>query len=95
MSTKALPLRIASSTLYIHHHNHDRRFGLLNHHRCFLSTHPPSPPPLLAGKRHRIKLTFVSRAADSTQPSSAPASADKAIVTDDEFSLAKVCLLCG
>ncbi|KAJ0098790.1 hypothetical protein Patl1_21483 [Pistacia atlantica] len=91
MSTKALSLTRAATTLYSHHHHHqDHRFGLPNHHRCFLSIHPSSPPPLLTDKRHRIKLTFISRAADSTQPSSAPASADKAIVTDDEFSLAKV-----
>ncbi|KAM7529751.1 hypothetical protein LguiB_033161 [Lonicera macranthoides] len=41
---------------------------------------------------HNLRFSFVSRAADSTQPSSAPApiSSDKTIVTDDEFTLAKV-----
>ncbi|XAR71348.1 hypothetical protein NMG60_11028561 [Bertholletia excelsa] len=38
---------------------------------------------------HRLRHLFVSRAADSTQPSSV-ATADKSIVPDDEFSLAKV-----
>ncbi|XP_059670569.1 uncharacterized protein LOC132316078 [Cornus florida] len=38
---------------------------------------------------HRLRLNFIARAADSTQPSSA-ATADKPIVSDDEFSLAKV-----
>lgn len=64
--------------------------GLSNHCLCFLSVHPASPPPLLASKRHRLKLAFVAKAADSTQPSSATTSADKTLVPDDEFTLAKV-----
>ncbi|KAL5741562.1 hypothetical protein ACOSP7_028294 [Xanthoceras sorbifolium] len=51
---------------------------------------PPPLPPLLASKRHRLKLSFVTRAADSTPTSSALASSDKTIVADDEFTFAKV-----
>ncbi|XP_010263011.1 PREDICTED: uncharacterized protein LOC104601403 [Nelumbo nucifera] len=40
-------------------------------------------------KPHQPRLVFVARAVDSTQPSSAAAS-DKAVVPDNEFSLAKV-----
>ncbi|EEF31998.1 thylakoid membrane protein slr0575 [Ricinus communis] len=66
--------------------------------RFFLSVYPHSPPLLLqsprldsrlCAKRHRnVKLVFVAKAADSTQPSTA--STAKAIVSDEEFSLAKV-----
>lgn len=38
----------------------------------------------------RLDFTFSARAADSTQPSSVSASPTKTVVTDDEFSLAKV-----
>ncbi|KAG6602567.1 hypothetical protein SDJN02_07298 [Cucurbita argyrosperma subsp. argyrosperma] len=41
-------------------------------------------------KPQRLAFTFSARAADTTQPSSVSASPDKAVVTDDEFSLAKV-----
>uniref|UniRef100_A0A9I9DQE0 Thylakoid membrane protein slr0575 n=1 Tax=Cucumis melo TaxID=3656 RepID=A0A9I9DQE0_CUCME len=44
----------------------------------------------LLHKPHRLAFTFSTRAADSTQPSAVSASPDKAVVTDDEFSLAKV-----
>lgn len=47
-------------------------------------------PRTLLQKPQRLAFTFSARAADSTQPSSVSASPDKAVVTDDEFSLAKV-----
>ncbi|XP_065854277.1 uncharacterized protein [Euphorbia lathyris] len=66
--------------------------------RFFLSVCPHSPallPPRLdcrlGAKRHNNpKLVFVTRAADSTQPSAVSTSSEKATVPDDEFSLAKV-----
>ncbi|KAI9153928.1 hypothetical protein LWI28_018610 [Acer negundo] len=84
-----MELSLTKPTITWSHHHH--RFGFSDHYRSFLSVHPPlSPPTLFSSKRHRLKLSFVTRAADSTPTSSAPASADKAIVADDEFSLAKV-----
>ncbi|KAL5808118.1 hypothetical protein ACOSQ3_028809 [Xanthoceras sorbifolium] len=99
-------LSLTRPTVTCSHHHRDRHFGFSSHHRCFLSLHPPplspsaspspspspSPPlpPLLASKRHRLKLSFVTRAADSTPTSSALASSDKTIVADDEFTFAKV-----
>ncbi|KAK9272199.1 hypothetical protein L1049_002570 [Liquidambar formosana] len=80
---------------------------LCSHHQfglCRLSLHPSnsplSPPRPHSRSRptifihqhpHHLRL-LISRAADSTQPSSAAAAvtADKPIVPDDEFSLAKV-----
>ncbi|KGN52572.1 uncharacterized protein LOC101213350 [Cucumis sativus] len=44
----------------------------------------------LLHKPHRLAFSFSTRAADSTQPSAVSASPGKAVVTDDEFSLAKV-----
>ncbi|KAL5808122.1 hypothetical protein ACOSQ3_028813 [Xanthoceras sorbifolium] len=100
-----MPMRTLSltrPTITCSHHHRDQHFGFSSHHRCFLSLHPPSAspsaspspspllPPLLASKRLRLKLSFVTRAADSRPTSSAPASSDKTIVADDEFSLAKV-----
>ncbi|KAL5739397.1 hypothetical protein ACOSQ2_028577 [Xanthoceras sorbifolium] len=97
-------LSLTRPTITCSHHHRDRHFGFSSHHCCFLSLHPPplspspspspsaSPPlpPLLASKRHRLKLSFVTRAADSTPTSSALASSDKTIVADDEFTFAKV-----
>ncbi|KAF8023722.1 hypothetical protein BT93_F1034 [Corymbia citriodora subsp. variegata] len=72
---------------------HDRRFGICGPRYTLSLLHPrrssaraigaPSWPPVSAGDG---RLAFVARAADSTQP----ASAGKAIISDDEFSLAKV-----
>lgn len=69
----------------------------LFNHRHFLSlnTRPSSSSLVYANNKpsyhHNLRLNFVSRAADSTQPSSSAAiSSDKTIVTDDEFTLAKV-----
>ncbi|KAK3212119.1 hypothetical protein Dsin_016825 [Dipteronia sinensis] len=77
-----MKLSLTKPTITCSHHHH---------HQFGFSVHSPlSPPTLLSSKRHRLKLSFVTRAADSTPTSSAPASADKAIVADDEFSLAKV-----
>ncbi|KAJ9147374.1 hypothetical protein P3X46_029547 [Hevea brasiliensis] len=70
-----------------------------HHERFFLSVYPISPlqkPPRLdarlgANRPQNLKVVFVTRAADSTQPSTtASPSSAKTIVTDDEFSLAKV-----
>ncbi|KAH9739429.1 Acclimation of photosynthesis to environment [Citrus sinensis] len=83
-------LTLTRATNLFSQHQDDRYLGLSNHRLCFLSVHPASPPPLLASKRHRLKLAFVAKAADSTQPSSATTSADKTLVPDDEFTLAKV-----
>lgn len=83
-------LTLTRATNLFSQHQDDRYLGLSNHHLCFLSVHPPSPPPLLASKRHRLKLAFVAKAADSTQPSSATTSAEKTLVPDDELTLAKV-----
>ncbi|KAH9675843.1 Acclimation of photosynthesis to environment [Citrus sinensis] len=83
-------LTLTRATNLFSQHQDDRYLGLSNHCLCFLSVHPASPPPLLASKRHRLKLAFVAKAADSTQPSSATTSADKTLVPDDEFTLAKV-----
>ncbi|KDP32933.1 hypothetical protein JCGZ_12964 [Jatropha curcas] len=60
---------------------------------CPYSSPPPPPrlPRLSAKREQNLKVLFVARAADSTQPSTASSpSPDKTIVTDDEFSLAKV-----
>ncbi|XP_050230560.1 uncharacterized protein LOC126679552 [Mercurialis annua] len=52
---------------------------------------PPRLPSTLTLKQHRhVKLLFVAKAADSTQPSSTASSPAKPVVSDDEFSLAKV-----
>lgn len=88
-------LTLTRATILYSHHHDDRHFGFSSHYRCFLSIHPISPPPpLIASKRQRVGLSFITRAADSTQPSSAAASAtnsaNKTLVTDDEITLAKV-----
>ncbi|KAM7267653.1 hypothetical protein ACFE04_009819 [Oxalis oulophora] len=57
-------------------------------HRCFLSLPPPPTGLHLSLKRHRLKLHFISKAAESTQPSTT--TTDKTLVPDDEFTLAKV-----
>ncbi|GLT34019.1 hypothetical protein SLA2020_085660 [Shorea laevis] len=87
---KAVQPTMSIGAATVHHHHH-----LCIPNRWYPSLHPPSSPlppprPLLLTrsnpKSHSLKLTFVTRAADSTtQPSSA-----KTLVPDDEFSLAKV-----
>ncbi|CAK9150712.1 unnamed protein product [Ilex paraguariensis] len=90
---------IRGGTVLCSHH-----FVLCNH-RNFLSlnrvsstagpnsrTHPSifsNQEPFFAKSNNSIRFKFISRAADSTQPSSA-ATADKSVVSDEEFSLAKV-----
>ncbi|KAK3035236.1 hypothetical protein RJ639_033870 [Escallonia herrerae] len=50
-----------------------------------------SQGPLLSKPNSHLRLKFISRAADSTQPTPAATTADgKSIILDDEFSLAKV-----
>ncbi|XP_052205786.1 LOW QUALITY PROTEIN: uncharacterized protein LOC127810377 [Diospyros lotus] len=79
------------------------RLGVCNH-RYLLSLNRPSSVPVPAASsslkmplspkpwyHRRLGHVFVSRAANSTQPSpAAAAAADKTTVPDDEFSLAKV-----
>lgn len=84
-----------SAAIIIHSHHHS-----FNHRRLFLCL--PSRPHHqyqhlhLTGSVPRpqsLKLTFITKAADSTsQPSSsaAAATAGKTIVTDDGFSFSKV-----
>lgn len=76
-----------STAIIIHSHHHS-----VNHHRWFLSL-PPRPQrhqhlTRSTPKPHSLKLTFITKAADSTsQPSSSVA---KTIVADDGFSFSKV-----
>jgi len=77
--------------------NYDVQFGRFcnnknNNKGCsFLSVHSFSPPKLSPKQPHRVKLVFLTKAADSSQASpSSTATASKTIITDDEFSLAKV-----
>ncbi|XVF71666.1 hypothetical protein PTKIN_Ptkin12aG0058000 [Pterospermum kingtungense] len=81
-----------SAAIVIHSHHHS-----FNHHRLFLSL--PSRPHQyqhlhLRGSVPRprsLKLTFITKAADSTsQPSSSAGTAGKTIVTDDGFSFSKL-----
>ncbi|PSS33621.1 Thylakoid membrane protein like [Actinidia chinensis var. chinensis] len=94
MPIKSPPLTAASSFTVLCSH----RFGLCNHPH-FLSLNRPSSAnaltrqsffacdgPLLA-KPYVQRHVFVTRAAESTQPSAA---VDKPTVPDDEFTLAKV-----
>ncbi|MBA0653309.1 hypothetical protein Goklo_020501, partial [Gossypium klotzschianum] len=72
----------STAAIIIHSHHH-----YLNHRRWFLSLPPPSNrqfhPAASITRPHSLKLTFITKAADSTsQPTSA-----KTIVTDDGFSL--------
>lgn len=72
---------------------------ILSSHRSFNRLQFPSPntrisfnyavDPLVSKPFHKRQV-FVSRAADSTQPTSAPPAVDKPTVPDDEFTLAKV-----
>ncbi|KAG8478057.1 hypothetical protein CXB51_027380 [Gossypium anomalum] len=75
----------STAAIIIHSHHH-----YLNHRRWFLSLPPPSNrqfhPAASITRPHSLKLTFITKAADSTsQPTSA-----KTIVTDDGFSLSKL-----
>ncbi|KAG6777494.1 hypothetical protein POTOM_017317 [Populus tomentosa] len=77
--------------------NYDVQFGRFSNNKnnnkgcCFLSAHSFSPPKLSPKQPHRVKLVFLTKAADSSQASpSSTTTASKTIVTDDEFSLAKI-----
>ncbi|XVF20569.1 hypothetical protein REPUB_Repub12eG0011700 [Reevesia pubescens] len=77
-----------STAIIIHSHHHS-----INHHPSFLSL-PPRPHlhlhKYLTGsipKPHNLKLSFITKAVDSTSSSSAAA---KTIVTDDAFSFSKL-----
>ncbi|OVA01590.1 hypothetical protein BVC80_9073g21 [Macleaya cordata] len=56
--------------------------------------HPSSFSSSARPNQHQLRLLIVNRAVDSTQPSSSPSavvnSNNKTIVTDNEFTLAKV-----
>lgn len=77
--------------------SHNHHFALCN--RLSFSPPVPNPTPNLTRSRPPIIIAFfkpkthrfVLKAAESTQPaSSLSTSADKTIVSDEEFSLAKV-----
>ncbi|XP_011021216.1 PREDICTED: uncharacterized protein LOC105123355 [Populus euphratica] len=83
----------ASATARTTIFHYDVQFGRFctNKHegRCFLSVHSSSPSKLSAKQNHKVKLVFLTKAADSSRASSST-TGSKTIVTDDEFSLAKV-----
>ena len=63
----------------------------------FISSHPASssssPPKTnlnLGRSNYNIRLRFVAKAADSTQPTTSSSSSSKTLVPDNEFTLAKV-----
>ncbi|KAG5247494.1 thylakoid membrane protein [Salix suchowensis] len=77
--------------------NYDVQFGRFCNNKnnnkgcCFLSVHSFSPPKLSPKQPHNVKLVVLTKAADSSQASSSSSTTpSKTIVTDDEFSLAKV-----
>lgn len=88
----------ATATIRTAIFNYDVQFGRFSNNKnnnnkgcCFLSAHSFSPPKLSPKQPHRVKLVFLTKAADSSQASpSSTTTASKTIVTDDEFSLAKV-----
>ena len=94
----------ASATARTTIFHYDVQFGRFctNKHkgRCFLSVHSSSPSKLSPKQNHKVKLVFLTKAADSSRAASST-TGSKTIVTDDEFSLAKVFLfllllfLCG
>ncbi|KAG6736820.1 hypothetical protein POTOM_060288 [Populus tomentosa] len=88
----------ATATIRTAIFNYDVQFGRFSNNKnnnnkgcCFLSAHSFSPPKLSPKQPHRVKLVFLTKAADSSQASpSSTTTASKTIVTDDEFSLAKI-----
>ncbi|XVE77424.1 hypothetical protein DITRI_Ditri13aG0061400 [Diplodiscus trichospermus] len=83
MFMKAISPPSTAIIILSHHHS-------FNHHRWFLSL-PPRPHQHLTGslpKPQSLKLTFITKAADSTSQTSS--SAAKTIVTDDGFSFSKL-----
>ncbi|KAJ6867215.1 hypothetical protein NC652_038445 [Populus alba x Populus x berolinensis] len=83
----------ASATARTTIFHYDVQFGRFctNKHkgRCFLSVHSSSPSKLSPKQNHKVKLVFLTKAADSSRAASST-TGSKTIVTDDEFSLAKV-----
>ncbi|KAH8483385.1 hypothetical protein H0E87_027973 [Populus deltoides] len=83
----------ASATARTTIFHYDVQFGRFctNKHkgRCFLSVHSLSPSKLSPKQNHKVKLVFLTKAADSSRAASST-TGSKTIVTDDEFSLAKV-----
>ncbi|XP_061947862.1 uncharacterized protein LOC133671205 [Populus nigra] len=83
----------ASATARTTIFHYDVQFGRFctNKHkgRCFLSVHSSSPSKLSPKQHHKVKLVFLTKAADSSRAASSTTDS-KTIVTDDEFSLAKV-----
>eukprot|EP00258_Populus_trichocarpa_P028189 XP_024444208.1 uncharacterized protein LOC18107396 [Populus trichocarpa] len=83
----------ASATARTTIFHYDVQFGRFctNKHkgRCFLSVHSSSPSKLSPKQNHKVKFVFLTKAADSSRAASST-TGSKTIVTDDEFSLAKV-----
>ncbi|KAG6741962.1 hypothetical protein POTOM_055243 [Populus tomentosa] len=79
----------ARSTIF----HYDVQFGRFctNKHkgRCFLSVNSSSPSKLSPKQNHKVKPVFLTKAADSSRAASST-TGSKTIVTDDEFSLAKL-----
>lgn len=78
-----------------HHHHHRHFLSLKGVSSNIIPTYSSSSSLLTTQSptvyKPNLNLKFICRAADSTpQPSSAPININKSIVTDDEFSLAKV-----
>lgn len=91
MQTRAIVSAAPSTAIF---HTTRQQLGVCNRHRWFLSINsPPRTCHLNLAqsnpKRNRLSFVFITRAADSTQPSPS-VSVDKTVVPDDGFSIAKV-----
>lgn len=94
MQTRAIVSAAPSTAIF---HTTRQQLGVCNRHRWFLSINsPPRTCHLNLAqsnpKRNRLSFVFITRAADSTQPSPS-VSVDKTVVPDDGFSIAKVSFL--
>lgn len=89
---------MGGGTIICSHHHHHRHFlSLKGVSSNIIPTYSSSSSlltaqsPIVYKPNLNLNFKFICRAADSTpQPSSAPININKSIVTDDEFSLAKV-----
>lgn len=75
-----------------HHHHHNTSSSKPRPITSFLVHLEPIGPRVHQHSKPKPKLTR-ARAADSTQPTTVSSTADKTVVPDDQFSLAKVPLL--
>lgn len=96
---KAISAARSGGTILHSSHNRSTLCNRLRFLSLHLQVHPRSPPSLhLPPSRppgHSLSISpkplrFVLRAVDSTQAASLSSSADKTVVADDDFSLAKV-----